>query len=151
MRSQLEHRPAGKLSPLGAARGGEAVADETAHEVNVTEPALPHRLEDGAETGVVAPHEAALHEEFFLARESNHGTGVGEGGGAGFFKMDVFAGAEREEGMRGVVADFGFDGDDLCAGEELFLRNHRGTELDADFTTGRRGIADADEIDCPSE
>lgn len=60
--------------------------------------------------------------------------------------MDVFAGAEREEGMRGVVADFGFDGDDLCAGEELFLRNHRGAELDADFAAGGRGIADADEI-----
>ena len=60
-----------------------------------------------------------MDEEILFTGEAKDRAGVGEGGGAGFFKMDVFSRAQRKEGVRRVIANLRLDGDHPRTGEEL--------------------------------
>ena len=95
---------------------------------------------------MIAPHEANLNEEFPFACQRDDGVHVGEFGHRRFFEVKMFASAEREQRVRGVVADFRLDGDDAGTGEELVLQDHLRTELLADLPSGGRGIAGTDEF-----
>ena len=118
------------------------IADAGADEVDIAEPALAGGVEGEVDAGMVAPHVADLEEEVFALGEGDDFLEVLEVVGGGFFEVKVLAGFEDSEAVAGVVADGGFDGDDLDAG----VGEEGGAGEDGNIFVFWGGLGDADEL-----